>query len=183
VFHWKEYVGEPAEVVHYWYVWLGVVQRGDTSKFWLRPVGVTESHGEGRLPPLCGDFWSACCDELFSEDTHAVLLTDSAAAYRERTHVGIVEKHHVNHSEHEYSRSVDIRKDTCCNRCVHHLWCVGFREGGPTSEPDASIICRPFCNCGLSWVTMVRYTCLPWKCLLEYKAIYYVMASLPSETY
>ena len=51
--HWRRVDPATGEVVHYWWVWLGVAQRGDHTKLWLKPVGVTESRGEqGRVPPL-----------------------------------------------------------------------------------------------------------------------------------
>ena len=51
--HWRVVDPATGKVVHYWWVWLGVVQRGDFTKLWLKPIGVTESHGEqGRVPPL-----------------------------------------------------------------------------------------------------------------------------------
>ena len=48
----------------------------------------------------------------FSDTANVVLMTDSAAAYKNVVRAGIVQKHRVNHSEHEYSRSVDVLRDT-----------------------------------------------------------------------
>ena len=64
----------------------------------MKPIGITHSDGEGRLPPLSHEFWRECCNELFTEDTRAIQMSDSAGAYVEVEHPGIVEKHHVNHS-------------------------------------------------------------------------------------
>jgi ribosomal protein L32 len=110
-FSWSEIDPETKERVYRWYVWLGVVERGNLASLWLSPVGITTSRGEPRMPPLKNDKWLAVCNQIFRDDTKAVLMTDSAGAYREVQHPGIVEKHKVNHSEHEYSRSVDILRD------------------------------------------------------------------------
>jgi hypothetical protein len=87
------------------------VERGNLQSLWLTPIGITESHNEPRIPPLTQKSWRAALEEKFSVGTNAVLMTDSASAYREVPHPGIREKHAVNHSEHEYSRSVDVLKD------------------------------------------------------------------------
>ena len=39
-------------------------------------------------------------------------MTDSAKAYKEVDHPGIKEKFRVNHSEHEYSRSISVLRNT-----------------------------------------------------------------------
>ena len=54
---WKVWDAEQNEWVYYWYVWLGIVQQGDFSKYWLKCIGVTSSRGEGRLPPMKHEFW------------------------------------------------------------------------------------------------------------------------------
>ncbi|CAE7810810.1 MCM7, partial [Symbiodinium necroappetens] len=93
---------------YYWYVWLGVIQRGNPSNFYLESLGVTVSHGEPRVPPLTASAWRQNCDKFFDVDANVVLMTDSAQAYASVNVPGIVEKHTVNHSEHEFSRSVSV---------------------------------------------------------------------------
>ncbi|CAE7295465.1 MCM7, partial [Symbiodinium sp. CCMP2592] len=93
---------------YYWYVWLGVIQRGNPSNFYLESLGVTVSHGEPRVPPLTAAAWRKTCEKVFDEDANVVLMTDSAQAYASVDVPGIVEKHTVNHSEHEFSRSVSV---------------------------------------------------------------------------
>lgn len=54
---------EPSK--HYFFVVLGIRQRGDMEKIWLRficsdpalPMGITASTGEKRVPPISQDFW------------------------------------------------------------------------------------------------------------------------------
>ena len=114
-FHWREYghhVGEPDVPTHFWYVWVGIRQRGDPTKLWLAEVGVTKSEREARVPPLSHDFWKRCLCQAFTPETRAVLMTDSAGAYADVPHEGIVDKHSVNHQEHEYTRSVSVLHDT-----------------------------------------------------------------------
>ncbi|CAE7482185.1 MCM7 [Symbiodinium sp. CCMP2592] len=93
---------------YYWHVWLGVIQRGNPSNFYLESLGVTVSHGEPRVPPLTAAAWRKTCEKVFDEDANVVLMTDSAQAYASVDVPGIVEKHTVNHSEHEFSRSVSV---------------------------------------------------------------------------
>ena len=53
--------GEPQR--HYFYVWVGICQRGDLSKLWLTPIiqtpdlpaGISSCEGERRIPPLSED--------------------------------------------------------------------------------------------------------------------------------
>ena len=47
--------GVQTKVWHY-YVWLGILQRGDPEKMYLTPVGMTHSIGSGRMSPLSNDF-------------------------------------------------------------------------------------------------------------------------------
>ena len=136
---WSEIDEETGERVYKWYVWLGVVQRGNLESLWLTPVGVTESRGEPRVPPLSCETWSSVVAEIFDKDTNAVLMTDSAAAYREvgGPADGVVEKHAVNHSDHEWARSIDVLKDVDSGRrgpamagtqLLDHEWSLLKRE-------------------------------------------------------
>lgn len=112
-FSWKEVDPQTGERVYKWYVWLGVVERGNLGSLWMKPIGVTESRGEPRVPPLSLDTWKGVIQQIFAPSTNAVLMTDSAQAYREvgGPEQGIVEKHAVNHSAHEFSRSISVLKD------------------------------------------------------------------------
>jgi hypothetical protein len=99
-------------------VWLGVKERGDNSKLWLQEVGITESEGEPRVPPLKNEVWLEAANTVFSNATNAVLMTDSASAYKNVNQAGVVQKFSVNHSEHEYSRSVEVMEDVVTKAAV-----------------------------------------------------------------
>lgn len=110
MFSWTEEIDEGGVSIrrHFYYVWVGVLERGDRNKFWLVPVGITHSDGEGRLPPLTNEFWRWCCEQLFNEDTRAILMSDSAHAYASVVHPGIVQKFSVNHFLKEWSKPCTI---------------------------------------------------------------------------
>ena len=93
---------------YYWYVWLGIIQRGNPANFHLCSLGVTVSHNEPRVPPLSATAWRDTCSKLFDSQSNVVLMTDSAQSYAAVDAAGIVEKHAVNHTEHEFSRSVSV---------------------------------------------------------------------------
>ena len=90
--------------VHYYLVVLGVVERSNPNTLWLRFLPLKSSIGEGRVGPLEHQVWRDVMDEIFSEDTWAILCTDSGSAYFQK-HAGVCEHHAVNHSEHEWARS------------------------------------------------------------------------------
>ena len=96
----------------HWLVYLGVRERGDTSKLWLHCVGLKKSEGEPRIPPLPNETWSAAAREVFSEDTNAILFTDGAACYREVRAPGVVQHEWVNHSLKEFARSCTVLNNT-----------------------------------------------------------------------
>ena len=108
--HWKTFVVEGNETVpvYHWLVWIGVLQRGDPKKFWMQELPVTVSSPEPRIPPLKQSQWVQICNTLFTPDSNIVLQTDSAAAYATVDHVGIVDRHAVNHSKGEFSRSTVV---------------------------------------------------------------------------
>ena len=94
-FHWKEEVAvESTEGVdtsmlkhwrHFWYVWIGVIQRGAPEKFWLQSMGITSSldtGGGAPPPPLDDATWSGVCEELFAAESRIIPHTDGALAYR-----------------------------------------------------------------------------------------------------
>jgi len=73
-----------------------------------------KSDGEkGAIPPLSVELWARVCAELFDSSTNAILCTDSAQAYVNYNPPtgAFVQKFHVNHSEHEYTRSVEMITD------------------------------------------------------------------------
>lgn len=116
IFHWSEMVTEGGMTFrrHWWYVWLGVVARGDLSTLYLTPVGLTKSDGDkGAVPPLSPAVWARVCDELFDSNTNAILCTDTAGAYvnYDPPSGAFVQKFQVNHTEHEYTRSVEMVTD------------------------------------------------------------------------
>ena len=101
--------GGEAEDTWTWYVWLGFVQRGDPSSLWLKPMPLRTSRGEPRIPQLKTDeYLDALSDAKFCEATNAILFSDSAPAFVNTTHPGIHQKFHVNHSEREWTRSVEV---------------------------------------------------------------------------
>ena len=61
MFRWTEEVYENGVPIqrHFYYVWLGVLERGDRTKFWMIPIGITHSDGEGKIPPLKMNFGKA----------------------------------------------------------------------------------------------------------------------------
>ena len=116
IFHWSEVLEEGGVQFrrHYYYVWLGVVARGDLSTLYLTPVGLTISDGEkGAVPPLKESMWAEVCSQLFNADTRAILCTDSAWAYVNYNPPtgAFVQKFHVNHTDHEYTKSVEALTD------------------------------------------------------------------------
>ena len=93
----------------YWYVYLGILQRGSPGKFFIKPMPLRQSVGEARIPQLTKEeYIRALNDAGFSSDTRAVMFTDSAPTFVSTGHPGIVDAKHVNHSEQEWSRSVEV---------------------------------------------------------------------------
>ena len=102
---------------HYYFVWIGIQQRGSPEHLFLRPLessdpgmppGVVYSEGQGRVPPLTSACLDKCLGEAFTEDTLAILMSDSALAYQHLkvgVH-GIRGKYLVDHSNDEYKRDV-----------------------------------------------------------------------------
>jgi hypothetical protein len=108
---------EPSK--HYFFVVLGIRQRGDMEKIWLRficsdpalPMGITASTGEKRVPPISQDFWLSFTKDAFLSDANIILHTDSAATYASCTPEGVVQQFSVNHTEKEFARSISCLKD------------------------------------------------------------------------
>ena len=102
----KEPTPEGAEETkHYFFVVLGIRQRGDLSKLWLRfvvqgkdldlHVGITRCVGENkRVPPVSTDFWLRCASDAFHEDSNVILHTDQAQAYENCTPKAVVRSSH-----------------------------------------------------------------------------------------
>ena len=97
---------------HYYYVWVGLMQRGSPENMYLVPVGLTRSLDHGRLPPLRNEFWQSVCDKTLTSDSKVVLMTDAASAYRDVGHVGVVDKASVCHEDKEYARSAEVLANT-----------------------------------------------------------------------
>lgn len=104
-FSQDEVVEGKVQKVFYYYVWLGVLQRGDPEKMYLVPVGLTRSVDQGRLPPLKPSAWKGICDKIFTTDSKVVLMSDGAGAYKDIGHPGLVHKEAVAHEKKEFSRS------------------------------------------------------------------------------
>ena len=100
------------QLVWYFYVWLGIKERGNPCTLWLTPSGLKKSEGEGRVVQMQAAFWEDCMDQAFTEDTHGILHTDTALGFGRATnyqlsgknHVGIEEHYKVNHSLKEWTR-------------------------------------------------------------------------------
>jgi hypothetical protein len=114
---------------HYYYVWVGIEQRGSPSHLFLRPCissdsemfpGVTHSNGEGRVPPLTSTCLDSILEEAFTPQTNAILMSDSALAYQALPlgKHGICGKYLVNHTDHEYTRPEQARP----NKAYHGLY-------------------------------------------------------------
>jgi len=112
--HWsvEEVVDGKIQLVWYWYIWIGVLQRANPDKFWIKALELKTSKETAKMPKLKHEDWAKVCNYLFNKDTKAVLMTDSASAYAAVGHVGIVDKHTVNHSEKEYARSIEFLANT-----------------------------------------------------------------------
>ena len=114
VFSWREAGDEQlgTEDTWHWYVYLGFLQRGSTEKFWVKPMALRQSRKEPRIPQLSKREFLVALDEAgFGPTTRCVLFTDSAPVFSSTGHVGIIEHHQVNHSEKEWSRSVEVLVD------------------------------------------------------------------------
>eukprot|EP00438_Fugacium_kawagutii_P032704 Skav204478 [mRNA] locus=scaffold5533:162641:166985:- [translate_table: standard] len=110
---WRESFTDPntaeTKTKYYWYVWFGFKERGTVSKMWLKSMGVRCSHDAPTVPQLSREDYLACLNEAgFCETTRAVMMTDSAPTFVNTGHIGVVDAHQVNHSEHEFARSVEV---------------------------------------------------------------------------
>lgn len=94
---------------HYWYVWVGVLQRGDPKKLYMTPffqsedlpLGISRCVGEKRTPPLNQECWAPIAAQLFPETANVLLMTDGAPAYASVKALGIIQHASVNHTEGE----------------------------------------------------------------------------------
>ena len=84
---------------HYWYPFVGVVQRGAPETLYMEAMGITHSIGEARVPPMTKERWGGTCERVFTADTRANLFSDGAKAYASVKHPGIIEHVSVNHTE------------------------------------------------------------------------------------
>jgi hypothetical protein len=122
--HWRDGTD------HFWYPWIGVVERGSTTKLWIQPLGVTQSKGEPRVPPLAEDAWNKVCQNVFTPSSGVVLTTDGAQAYRHTKHPGIVRHEWVNHSAKDFSAALMFLH-------VHRCRCHAFWDGWHTTHRPA----------------------------------------------
>jgi hypothetical protein len=108
--HWRqdEIHDGKAIKVWYWYVWVGILQRGDPSKFFICELGVSQSRGKPRIPKMKNESWAGIARAAIDDKANIVLHTDSADAYAQVGHPGVVDKRKVNHSQGEFSRSVSV---------------------------------------------------------------------------
>ena len=98
----------------FWYIWLGLKQRGTVRTLWLRDMGGRTSHDKPVPPQLTNDdFISSLNAAGFNEKTRAVLMTDSAPAFVACGHPGVVDTRNVNHSEGEFARSIEVVPGKC----------------------------------------------------------------------
>jgi hypothetical protein len=119
----------------------------------LEERGITQSRGEGRMPPLEPEWWRALCGRIFKDDSNMVCMSDSATAYTSKPRgQGIVDAHHVNHSRtptKEFARSVSAlavagtderRPAMCSTNLIDPTWRRLKQEvpqGGVTGRDEA----------------------------------------------
>jgi hypothetical protein len=153
--HWSIQRDVASEREHYFYVWIGLCQRGDLSKLFLAPivqraelpVGVAQSAGDGRPPQLRVDFWMEIARKVFRPDSNVVLHSDSAPAYRSTCPPGVVERHQVNHSAKEFCRSIEILDNVDADArplCGHLLVPrLGEGRGNEATQPLSHTTLEP----------------------------------------
>ena len=90
-----------------WYIYFGFMERGGVGKLWLKAMPLRMSRGEPRIPQS-EDFLRALEEARFSSATKCVLFTDSAPALSAVGHLAICQHESVNHSEKEFTRSVEV---------------------------------------------------------------------------
>jgi hypothetical protein len=79
--HWREHTeGEPD--THFWWIWLGIMVRGDPSSLWMHDCGIRSSRadatGAAKPPQLRASEWLEVLNGgIFSATSGAVLMTDS----------------------------------------------------------------------------------------------------------
>lgn len=128
------------ELVWYYYIWFGFMERANPCTLWLKPSGLKQSEGEGRVGPMDAPFFEDCLDECFTEDTHANLFADSAQAFMRamkfrgtgKPHVGVHALYRVNHSEQEWTRpeprilddwtTMETREGIAGTQCIDKHW-------------------------------------------------------------
>ena len=90
--------------------------RGDPENSWLTFLELQTSRERARMPKLSNATWREIATPLFPAGANAVLMTDSASAYRDVQLPGVVDFHSVNHSENEFARSVDVLSNVGVSR-------------------------------------------------------------------
>ena len=107
-YKWKHVNPDTGQKTFYWYAWFGACERGNLQSLWLEPIGVTKSEDPARFPPLAQEKWKEFASQIYKDGSNVVQMTDSAKCYKDYCPPGVVQRHYVNHQEHEYSRSVDL---------------------------------------------------------------------------
>ncbi|CAE7389327.1 unnamed protein product [Symbiodinium sp. CCMP2592] len=127
VFSWKEVDEET--VTYHWFVYFGIVERG-SHKLWLKMMPLRTSVNEPRIPQIGQDAYRTALDEAgFDSRTRAVMFSDSAPAFVHTGHPGIVDAAQVNHSEQEFTKSVEVlwrppemRNALCHTQTIDRAW-------------------------------------------------------------
>lgn len=101
---------------HYYYVWVGVLQRGDMGKLWIHSLGLPHADGDKAPPPPLSDVQrdevlAACFNEGSNACMHSDMARTYVAASQRQLPCGIVSWDLVNHGEHEYCRSTRLLAD------------------------------------------------------------------------
>ena len=125
---WSESKEDPETgentTMFYWYVWFGFKERGTVSKLWLKPMGIRCSHNAPTVPLTRESYLKVLEEAGFCAETRAVMMTDSALVFVNTGHVGVQDAHQVNHSVHEFARSVEVIYSTSScewSSIQHHL--------------------------------------------------------------
>ena len=101
---------------HYYYAWVGVLQRGDMPKLWMTSLGLTHADGDKAPPPPLSDehrdeVLAACITPGANVCMHTDMARTYVAASKGSLPAGIASWDLVNHSEHEYTRSTRLIAD------------------------------------------------------------------------
>lgn len=115
---WKVTDNDTQKRTYFYYCYIDARQRGDLSKLFLMPLGVSRSEDDGRVNPETSEAYHAFCRKAFGcVSRNLISMTDGAKAYRCRCaecSAWFVQHFWVNHSRKpipEFSRSEKVLGD------------------------------------------------------------------------